>query len=839
MNPVTLLRSILPGREGINNILLAVAVTVLPIALTFAAWSTAREVAERDARTRFEFRAAEIQAAITGRMADYEQVLRGAAGLFAASISVERSEWQSYYQALRLDAYYPGIQGMGYAPYLAHPGHVDFVARVRAEGFPDFAITPPGQREHYTPVLFLEPFSGRNLRAFGYDMFSEPVRRAAMEQAIRTGGTTLSGKVTLAQETGTDVQAGFLMYKPVFREGPSSATLPGKHGVPQGFAYAAFRAGDLINGILDKGSDIGIAIYDGATQNKESLLYESRGADGHTPMFSSVSGIVLHDHIWTLRQFSLPTFEATVEQDKPRLVLLGGMVISLLLITVLWSLWTTRARALRLAQSMTRAIRQRQAELEAMNNASPLGIFHTDAAGNCVYVNRMYLSLCGIQASACMGRGWVDSLHPEDRERVSADWEKATQKKISLASTTYRILRPDQSVIWVSAKAAPILVDGVIAGYVGSIEDITELRNQEAALRESREQLGLALEGSNLAIFDWDIDSGKVHLSAPWQEILGGERRPTDTTITELQALVHPEDLAQLQNKLYAVLKGGARFYEVEHRVKDHHGEWHWILSRAKVSERDASGHARRITGTNADITGSKEIERLKNEFISTVSHELRTPLTAIIGALGLMKEGGAKLPEEAAMFLDMATENSERLATLINDVLDLEKIVSGQMGFNNQPTDIGHFLETAVNLNNAYAVKLGVRFQLLQPFPTVKVRADADRLLQVLANLLSNAAKFSPQGAAVDISAALRDSRLRVSVRDRGPGIPLDFHDRIFQKFAQADSSDTRQKGGTGLGLSICKAIIEKMDGRIGFDSVPGEGATFYFELPTVKDGV
>lgn len=832
------LRFFFQGREGFYNALATGTAVLLLIVLTISAWNAAWNAADKDARTRFEFLAAQSKNAIVERMAGYEQVLRGAAGLFSASISVERSEWKNYYQALKLDAYYPGIQGMGYAPFLAHPADVDFVARVRAEGFPDFAITPPGVREHYTPVLFLEPFGDRNLRAFGYDMYADPVRRAAMDQAVRTGGTTLSGKVTLAQETGIDNQAGFLMYKPVFREGPSSATLPGRHGVPQGFVYAVFRADDLINGILGKQRDIGISIYDGATLDRKALLYESRGIAGHQPMFSTTTSIVFHGHIWTLRLVSLPAFEATMERDEPRLVLLGGTVISLLLMTVLWSLWTTRMRAQRLARAMTREVRQRQAELEAMNNASPLGIFRTDAAGNFVYVNRMYESLCGMPASACMDMGWTNSLHPDDRERVTSGWEKTVNMQQPFATTNYRILRPDSNIIWVSAKAAPIYSDGSIVGYVGNIEDVTALRSKEEDLRVSREQLGLALEGSNLAIFDWDIPTKKVHLSDRWQEILGGERRPTETTMAELEALVHPEDIKKLQIKLYAALKGEARFYEVEHRVRNILGEWRWIQSRAKVSERDARGHALRITGTNADITESKEIERLKNEFISTVSHELRTPLTAIIGALGLMKEGSGKLTEESAMFLDMASQNSERLASLINDVLDLEKIESSQMRFHIEPVDIPQFLEKAMSLNAAYAVKLGVRFELHQPAPTVKVRVDGDRLMQVLTNLLSNAAKFSPKGATVAISAAVRKSSLRVSIRDSGPGIPLDFHDRIFQKFAQADSSDTRQKGGTGLGLSICKAIIEKMGGRIGFDSVPGEGATFYFELPTASDG-
>ncbi len=833
MNLRRLLRAVLPGREGFFNALAAMLAVVLPIVLTLSAWNAARDDAAKEARLRFEFRAAQMEAAITGRMANYEQVLRGAAGLFDASISIERSEWRSYYNALMLDAYYPGIQGMGYAQYFSHPAYIDFVARVRGEGFPDFVITPPGQRERYAPILYLEPFSGRNLRAFGYDMYSETVRRDAMDRAMHTGSASITGKVTLVQETGADVQAGFLMYKPVYREAPA---VPGQ-AVPQGFVYAVFRAGDLIKGVLGEERDIGIAIHDGSTLDRGALLYESRGITGRQPLFSTTSSVVLHDHIWTLRLVSLPEFEATVDKDKPRLVLLGGLAIGLLLVAVLWSLWTTRARALRLARTMTREVRQRQAELEAMNNASPLGIFRADPDGSCVYVNRRFESICGTPATASLGQGWVNNVHPDDRVRVATEWDKAVQKKMPASASTYRIQQPEGRIIWVRAKAAPMVEDGNVVGYVGSIEDITQLREKEEELRESRERLGLALEGSNLAIFDWDIPTGKVHLSEPWQGMLGGERRPTNTTINELQAMVHPDDLEKLQGKLSSVLKGEARFYEIEHRVKSNDGTWLWILSRAKVTERDARSRALRITGTNADITESKEIERLKNEFIATVSHELRTPLTAIIGALGLLKEDSAKLDEQSAVFLDMAFQNSERLAALINDVLDLEKIESGGATLDLKPLQLRAVLEKAVAINRPYADIHKVRLQLL-PGADFTVAADADRLLQVMANLISNAAKFSPDDSEVEVSAEQHDGMVRVAVRDHGAGIPENFRDLIFQRFERADNSDTRKKGGTGLGLSICKALIERMLGRIGFETETGKGSTFYFELPLAGGG-
>jgi PAS domain S-box-containing protein len=235
-----------------------------------------------------------------------------------------------------------------------------------------------------------------------------------------------------------------------------------------------------------------------------------------------------------------------------------------------------------------------------------------------------------------------------------------------------------------------------------------------------------------------------------------------------------------------------------------------------------------------ADITERLKVDRIKNDFISTVSHELRTPLTSILGSLGLVSGGAAgELPLKAQALVAIAHKNSERLVRLINDILDVEKIESGRVDFHIRPIRLMPQVAASLEANRAYAERFGVTLQLESGLPEAYVEADPDRLNQVLTNLLSNACKFSPRGRPVSIGVSRRAPMIRVSITDRGAGIPEDFRPRIFQKFAQADSSDSRQKGGTGLGLSICKSIVEKMGGRIGFDSVVTAGTTFHFELP------
>lgn len=241
--------------------------------------------------------------------------------------------------------------------------------------------------------------------------------------------------------------------------------------------------------------------------------------------------------------------------------------------------------------------------------------------------------------------------------------------------------------------------------------------------------------------------------------------------------------------------------------------------------------------GMTKDISDRRKIERLKSEFISTVSHELRTPLTSIRGSLGLVLGGiTGELAPQSRELLNVANNNAERLSRLINDILDIEKIESGKLEFKLQPQFLATLLQQAVDGTRDYAHPYNVTLDLVNHAPEARVNVDADRFIQVMVNLLSNAAKFSPRDHSVTVAAEHRGDRVRVSVADHGKGIPAEFQSHIFEKFAQADSSDTRAKSGTGLGLSITKAIVERMGGTIGFVTQEEFGTTFYVDLPNVK---
>lgn len=237
------------------------------------------------------------------------------------------------------------------------------------------------------------------------------------------------------------------------------------------------------------------------------------------------------------------------------------------------------------------------------------------------------------------------------------------------------------------------------------------------------------------------------------------------------------------------------------------------------------------------DVSERKKLDRLKKEFVSIVSHELRTPVTSIRGAVGLLIGGKyGLLTEEGVKLLDIAARNSDRLSALINDILDVEKIEVGKMDYQMKYLNISPLIAQIIAINQPYAEKYLVTLSLIEPIPSIIVFVDPNRLIQAVTNLLSNAIKFSPMNGVVTICLELSSQLVKILIKDEGPGLPKDSHEYLFQPFSQVDSSDQRKKGGSGLGLFISKLIIDRFNGKIGFDSILGEGATFYISLPTFE---
>ncbi|HEY0664442.1 MAG TPA: CHASE domain-containing protein, partial [Gallionella sp.] len=355
---------------------------VIGLLVTYGLQDVARQENRRNVQERFDFRADELVGNIEARLLSYEQVLNGAKGLFVSSRQVVRGEFRDYVAQLNLAQYYPGIQGVGFSLWIPHAELAAHTQSIRREGFPGYVVRPDGKRDAYTSITYLEPFDWRNQRAFGFDMYSEPVRRAAMQRARDENLTVTSGKVTLVQETEKNMQPGFLMYLPVYRAGLPHRTLPERRANLLGWVYAPFRMHDLMQGILGEhfgeiGDTIAFDIYDGDTPSPAGLMYDFNAQTGilagkHTPVFSAVRHLDAGRHQWTVAVRSLPGFEERLDSANAKYIALVGVTISVLAAFIVWLLLTGRERAYARASEMTRELSASESHTRRLNRSLKL-----------------------------------------------------------------------------------------------------------------------------------------------------------------------------------------------------------------------------------------------------------------------------------------------------------------------------------------------------------------------------------------------------------------------------------------------------------------------------------
>ncbi len=400
----------------------------------------------------------------------------------------------------------------------------------------------------------------------------------------------------------------------------------------------------------------------------------------------------------------------------------------------------------------------------------------------------------------------------------------------------------------------------LILAHLMASREVNRRRRTETRLAEVSMLQSAMLNAANYAIVSCDPRGKLTTMNATAERMFGYAASEVVGKATPM--LWHDADevatrAATLSEKLGVPVKPGLAVFTANMRPGQI-DESEWTLTRKDGTRffgaltvtplADPLGQVVGFLGVLSDITERKqreaeviahrsEMDRLKREFIATVSHELRTPLTSIRGSLGLVEAGVlGPLPEKARAMVKVAHQNSERLGRIINDILDVEKIESGKLELRMGDVAIAALLREALEHNAPYGEKYQVRFVLESAPEDAQVHADGDRLIQVLANLLSNAAKFSNPGTAVRVRATQSGALVRIEVQDAGMGIPEEFRGRIFEKFAQADGSSTRRFEGTGLGLSITRRLVEAMGGAIGFTTETGCGTTFYVDLPALE---
>ncbi|MDH5445993.1 MAG: PAS domain S-box protein [Gammaproteobacteria bacterium] len=474
-------------------------------------------------------------------------------------------------------------------------------------------------------------------------------------------------------------------------------------------------------------------------------------------------------------------------------------------------------------------LKQSERELATILDNLPLMMFLKDADDlRFARFNRAGEELLGTSRDKLIGKNDYDFFPKEqadfftakDREVLKAGQTVDIQEEPIQTPQGERILHTRKTVI-TDAQGRPRYL-------LGLSEDITE----EKQIKDELSRFKATLDQTQDCVFMFDSDNLQYFYVNQGASFLVGY-----TTEELLQ--MHPyeinyklkteEDFRSFVEPLVNQKQLSLNF-ETDYRCKDG-GLVPVEVILQYISHEDQSP---RFIAMVRDITERKKVDRMKNEFISTVSHEIRTPLTSIRGSLGLITGGAAgDIPEQIQRMIEIASNNTDRLLLLINDILDIQKIESGQLDFQFKPLEVMSLIEQAVENNEAYANQFNVKFKITQRQDEIMVMGDHDRLMQVMNNLMSNAAKFSPEHDVVELAVEHDKNNVCISVTDHGDGIPEEFQPSLFDQFTQSDSSDSRQKGGTGLGLSIVKAITDKHNGRIRYTTALGKGTTMVIEIP------
>lgn len=883
--------------------------------VTYYLW----QMSESEDEAAFRAIVQEIDIRIQNRIETYVALLRAGTGLFSASESVDKQKFRRFVRGLTLEEHYPGIQGIGYTVKLDPDEKDSFVRSMRSQ-IPDFKIWPEYERDEYYSIIYLEPSDKRNQAAIGYDMFSEPIRRQAMERARDTGAPVSSGRVTLVQETDpTEKQAGFLIYAPVYEQGRSLSSIEERRAALRGFVYSPFRINDFLRGIRADRTfrKVDFQVYDGPVPSTENLLFATRPeTEDYSPRFVAESRVPVTGHEWSLAFAARPEFDSGLDRRFVTYTLLAGTFISLLFFGA--SLSQTRARAsaerfateLQESEAKVREMLSERERAEAalieseeryrdlVENANDI-VYSLDRDGVITSINKAGEVITGYSREELLNKDLSELLTSESAELIR---QMLTKKLGGLQRVNYEldITGKNGKHLTLEINSRLVFKDDELAGVHGIARDITARRRAEEALREADQRalteyerllerisslaqaLGTAhdmlrifralkeftlasvpAEGLFVSLYDPKRDvrtacycwgDGMEHdvSDLPPMPVTTG---PNSRAVRTAQVVItndfmkatrgHPGVIVGPDNGLrpassmvvpMAVMGRIVGTIEVQSYEKGAYREEHETgmrmaanltavaLENVRLLERESSARA-----------AAEESNRLKDEFLATVSHELRTPLTAILGWSRMLESGSLGTPM-AIRAIETIRRNAKAQSQIIDDILDVSRIITGNLHLDLHPIELSPVIEAAINVVRPTAEAKGIQIETsFEQSPSV-ISGDANRLQQVIWNLLSNAIKFTPQGGRVKVRLEQAETYVEILVADTGQGISNEFLPYVFDRFRQEDSTTTRRHGGLGLGLAIARHLVEIHGGTIQAQSEgEGQGATFTVRLPLV----
>ena len=799
------------------------------------------EEIQREGQAQFDERAGETVRRIGGRLDGVEESVRALGDFMRAQPLASHSAFKAY--AAPAARRNPAIRALDWIPLVPHKKRAAFERARRKSGLPDYAIRErdaddklivAAQRLSYLPIAMTEPLF-RNSVSLGFDIASNPRRREAAERARDTAAPAATERLRLEQDS--DIPTVRLLV-PVYWGGEAPENAEERRHRVWGYAGATLDLAALIgaedNAQPGAGGRIGAIQLIDLTSDARPLVHgigdvRSGQADVLQKPFRET--LSFGGRQWEIILYADPA-AAPRGSWLPDAVMAVSAVLALLLAGFLASLFGSQRMAVILADRRGKELDKERHESENILATMLDPLIVIDPRGRIKRFNPAAEKLFGYAAEEVLEQN-IKLLMPEPYHSAHDGYLRRY-----MAGGEARIIGKGREIMAQRKDGSQFPAElsvtesgiGNARRFVGVIRDLTERKAAEAQLN----LLKRALEAADNGVVITDPTSRIVWVNPAFTRTTG---YGAEEAIGQNPSLLKSgrQGQAFYARMWETILAGEVWHGELDNRRKD--GTL-YPEEMTITPIRDGAGAITHYVAIKQDITERKRLERMKSEFVSTVSHELRTPLTSIRGSLGLIVGGAVgELPEKARGLAQIACNNSDRLVRLINDILDIEKIESGRMNFSLRPVLLDQVAQEAVHANEGFGREHGVAIALDNALPGAKVLADPDRLNQVITNLISNAAKFSPAGETVRVSIAAHGDGVRLSVADRGPGIPEEFRDRIFEKFSQADATDARKVGGTGLGLSITKVIVERFGGELTFDSERGVGTVFHVDLPLWSD--
>lgn len=792
--------------------------------------------------------------------------LKGAAGVYAASVSVERAEFRAYVESSNVALEYPGIRGFGFVERVKKGDLDGFVAAQRLDGSPDFRVKTQGEAADLDLYImkFIEP-AAPNQAALGLNIAFDPVCKQAIERAISTGAATLSGRIYLVQDANRRPAVMFLL--PIYQQGRHPASESERQAALVGVLLAPVVVDEIMSGVATSAQgQTSLALYDGPETTGASpgnLLYELKGAEALNqggvqrpvlvkPMFQASREILVGGRSLTLRLASTPAFDAQQARAAPALLALSGILLSSLLALTVWLLGSGRARALALAQRMTADLAHERQRLLNIVEGTNVGTWVWQVQTGALQLDERWAAMMGCDLALLGPQNigdWRDQIHPDEVQLIAIALKRHFLGESRYFECEHRIRHRDGRWIWVlcRGKVSTWTPEGKPALMSGTHMDISDKQATQLALRTSEESFRHLFESSLHGILQAQPD-GSVRYANPAACRLFGLSQD-EIRARGYAGLVDPGDSRFHIFMAQALMAGEARGEVTMVRSDGSRFECELTLSNylsqsgaafTNVFLRDVSKRKlaeAQITALNTELEDrvkrrTAQLEAANREleaFSYSVAHDLRSPLNAIDGFSHLLDKavsGGAA--DRATHYLSRIRAGVKQMGELTDGLLSLAHV--SRTSLKSDAVDLSAMAERVLENWQERDVGRAVNIHIQ---PDLGAVGDPTLLRQVMENLLGNAWKFTAHAAAAEIWVGkLPGGQVKTTffVRDNGAGFDMAYVDKLFGTFQRLHSPG--EFAGTGIGLATSQRIIVRHAGRIWAEGAVGRGATFFFTL-------